>query len=104
MILNPEQVWAEFESNKINKSTAIELLISLIENHEFEEIRLGVIKILEKFNALDDSIYNIIENILIADENPLIRNEAAKFIGRNFLDNAINPLKWIINHEKDYYA
>jgi len=102
MILNPKRIYEEFANSKISKTRAYDLLITLIENSESEEIRVVSIKYLEKIGVFHDKLFNFLENILISDSNREIRNMAAKFLKNNFLEKSINPFKWVIKHETDY--
>ena len=103
MFSDPKKIYEEFENKSLNKNSAIELLISLIENLDDNEVRLDSIKILdEKIGALDASVFKLCENLLVSDSNPLIRNAACLYIKNHFLFKALNPMKWAIQHEKNY--
>ncbi len=99
---NSHKIYEDFRNNRINKSTAFDLLTSLIENSENENVRLEAIISLEKIGLKNNNLFNFLENLLISDSNSLIRNAAIKFLKHLFLEKAINPLKWAINHETDY--
>jgi hypothetical protein len=102
MILNPEKIWKEFENNKLDKFTAFELIIALIENSNNEDIRIKAIKYLMKIPSINGKIFDILENLLVSDESEKIRYLAVKYIGENFLHKGLSLLIWAINHEKDY--
>jgi len=102
MGLIPEEIYKELKNNRINKSTAYDLLTSLIENSEVEDVRVESIKSLEKIGLFNDKLFTFLENILISDSNRKIRKAVAEFIRDFFLQKAINPLKWAIKHETDY--
>ncbi|MFX1567677.1 MAG: HEAT repeat domain-containing protein, partial [Promethearchaeota archaeon] len=101
MVLTPEKVYEELSNNKLNKSRAYDLLISLVENSENEEIREDSIKYLEKVGVFNDKLYDFLENILISDSNTAVRIKAAKFLRKKFLEKSFKPFKWVIDHEKD---
>ncbi len=102
MNLTPDKIFELFTNNNINKFTAYEHLISFIENSENENLRIDAIIILDKIGIYNNKLFTILENILISDSNKNIRNIAAKFIDRRFLNKALTPLKWVINHESDF--
>ncbi|MFX0082160.1 MAG: hypothetical protein ACFE94_10450 [Candidatus Hodarchaeota archaeon] len=102
MILNPDKIWKEFENNRLDKLTASELLIALIENSNNEDIRIKAIEYLMKIRILKDKLFDILENLLVSDESEKVRYLAVKFIGENFLHKSISLLIWAINHEKNY--
>jgi len=100
MILTPEKICEEFENNNLDKHTAFDLLISLIENSENENDRVKSIESLEKIGIFNGKTFNILENALISDSNGNIRNAAAKVIEKKFSnEKALVPLKWAIKHE-----
>jgi hypothetical protein len=102
MDLTPKEIYRDLKNKNINQITAYNLLISLVENSENENIRLESILNLEKIGLISDNLYNFLENLLISDSNRRIRNAAAQFLENKFLEKAINPLKWAIKHETDY--
>ncbi len=103
MILTPEKICEEFENNNLDKHTAFDLLISLIENSENENERVKSIESIEKIGIFNGKTFTILENILISDSNGNIRNAAAKIIEKKFSnEKALVPLKWAIKHESNY--
>jgi len=103
MILTPEKICEEFENNNLDKHTAFDLLISLIENSENENDRVKSIESLEKIGIFNGKTFTILENILISDSNGNIRNAAVKVIEKKFSnEKALVPLKWAIKHESNY--
>jgi hypothetical protein len=102
MDLTPEQIYEELSNSHINNKTAFDLLISIVENNEDEEVRLDAIVNLEKIGINKHDLFNFLENLFISDSNSKIRNAAAKFLKHKFLQKIINPLKWAIQHETDY--
>ncbi len=102
MNLSPRKIYEQYERNEINNSIAFDHLISFVENSENEHIRQEAIEILDRIGIFSNKLFGILENILISDSNGKIRNVALKFLERRFLAESITPLKWVINHEKDY--
>ncbi len=103
MSLNPERICEEFENNNLDKHTAFDLLISLIENSENENVRVKSIESLEKIGIFNGLTFTILENLLISDSNGKIRKAAAKIIEKKFSnEKALIPLKWAIKHESNY--
>lgn len=101
-MLTPERIYEDFENKIINKHTAFDLLISLIENSDNEDIRLSSLKFLEKIGIINKHYFNIIENMLISDSNVKIRITSAELLQKMFFDNTLAPLKWALRHETDY--
>ncbi len=102
MSLNPKKIFEQFEGNEINKFVAFEQLVAFIENSEDDNIRFDAIQILDKICVFNDTLFTILENIIISEVNEKIRNAAIQFINNRFLNKALTPLKWAIKNETDY--
>ena len=102
MALTPLKIYKDLKNKNLDKKSAAELLIILIENSEKDEVRLESVKLLEKIALKDDAVFKILENLLISDSNGKVRNLAAKYIKKSFLKYAIAPIKWAIQYESDY--
>ncbi|MFX1380213.1 MAG: leucine-rich repeat domain-containing protein [Promethearchaeota archaeon] len=102
MSLTPDEIYEDLRKSKINKNTAYDLLTSLIEISENENIRLNAITNLEKIEIISDELFSFLENLLISDSNSKIRKAATKFLKHKFLKKAINPLKWAMQNETDF--
>ena len=100
MALNPKKIYNEFRKNVIDKESAIDSLIYLIENSDSIEIRISSIKTLLKIDSKDDKTFSILENLLISDSNEEIRILAANNLDVIFQEKALAPLQWALEHEK----
>ena len=99
MEISPEAIYQNYTNKDLNKSSAIEHLVSLIENSEIISIRLASIKILGDIKAKSNKVFNLLENLLISDSEPRVRQLAAKTIKNQFEKNAIKPLQFAYLHE-----
>ncbi|MFX1391555.1 MAG: hypothetical protein ACFE9Z_15935 [Promethearchaeota archaeon] len=88
--------------NEISKSFAFDQLISFVENSENEQIREEAIETLDQIGIFDNRLFKFLENILISDSDDKIRRAVLKFLERRFLNKALAPLKWALNHESNY--
>ncbi|MFW9866119.1 MAG: hypothetical protein ACFFEN_08490 [Candidatus Thorarchaeota archaeon] len=102
--LTPDKIIEEFQDNKIGKVSALQSLVSFIENSNDEEIRLKSLNLLNNFDIKDKYLFQILENLVISDENAIIRNIALKIIEKNFLEKSFEVLKWCVIHERDGYC
>ena len=102
MELTPKKIFEEFQNNTLSKSSALELLTSLIENCNDANIRLEGFRNLEKIGLINNRSFKLIENLLVSDSNWQIRSAAAQCITEKFQEKALNPLKWAINYEQVY--
>jgi hypothetical protein len=98
--LTPERIYTGVINKKINKSNAIDQLVSLIEGSDDQKVRSESISILNRLHFHDPRIFKVIENSLLSDESPLVRSTAASVIGNQFLKEGVNILTWAIQHEK----
>jgi len=106
MELAPNKILEKFRDNSLDKKSAIEQLLALIENSTSFKTRLRGIKILseiwkmnEKIPSLSNIIFNVFENLLISDSNEKIRNSAALFLNTNFNNIAYKPMKWALHND-----
>jgi len=98
--LNPEKIFNDYIIQRKTKTETIELLITLLEGTDNEDIIINVLDILDRLEVRTKQIFKILENLLISDENPLVRSAAAKIIVKYFLKEVLSPIEWTIQHEK----
>ncbi|MFX0043259.1 MAG: HEAT repeat domain-containing protein [Candidatus Hodarchaeota archaeon] len=98
--LSPIAINNALQTGEVSKEKALELLISLIERSEDAQIRSQSIEILEKLGVKDNRIFKVLENALVSDENAIVRTSAVKSIIRNFIENGLALLEWVIEHDK----
>jgi len=102
MDLSPEKIYEDFQRNDLDKSTAFELLISLIEHSDDDNIRVESIENLEKIGLDNSKLFKLFESLMISDSSEEIRSSAAKVICNNFLNKALSPVKWVLLHDSSY--
>ena len=82
--------------NKIDRSSAVNLLVTFIENSKNLKLVLNCIDKLDKIGVNEKEVYDILENFVISDTNKKIRTAAAISLKNNFIDHALIPLLWSI--------
>lgn len=102
MTLFPQKIYKDFRSQIIQKSRAIDLLILLIEKIDDDSTRKECIEILNKIGVKHNRVFKILENILISDSDENLRYAAAKVIKNKFLNKALTPFLWALQHESSY--
>jgi len=102
MTLFPQKIYEDFRSQIIQKSRAIDLLILLIEKIDDDSTRKECIEILNKIGVKHNRVFKILENILISDSDENLRYAAAKVIKNKFLNKALTPFLWALQHESSY--
>ncbi|MFX1315845.1 MAG: HEAT repeat domain-containing protein, partial [Promethearchaeota archaeon] len=97
---SPEQIYKEYIDKILDNTSAVDQLLYLIDNSDSYILRIECIEILNKIGTKDERVFNLLENLLISDSNEKVRNIAARVLKNNFLDRALEPMKWAIHHEK----
>ena len=102
IMLAPREIYSEFENKIIDKRSASEVLINLVENIKDEELREESINYIKKIGLKNQSIFEFLENLFISDDNENIRIAAFKAIKKNFEEKAIKPALYAIFKEKGF--
>jgi len=98
--LTLKQIFDNYLAGKIDKSSLLSYIISLIEKGSNEQLRLEALEYLKKSQLKSELIFKFLENLLISDENYLIKAYAAIYLIINFPDKAYPPLKWALRNLK----
>ncbi|MHA1468153.1 MAG: HEAT repeat domain-containing protein [Promethearchaeota archaeon] len=101
-MLTPREIYSEFQNKIINKKSASEVLINLVENSQDENLREESINYIKKIGLKNQSIFEFLENLFISDLNEHIRNAAFNAIKKNFKDKAIKPALYAISKEESF--
>lgn len=99
---NPKKIYEDLKNGDLDKDSATDLLIFLIENADSTETRLKSINTLQKIGSRNEKTFNILENLLISDTDEEIRNSAAKTLLELYQEKALSPLKWALEHERSF--
>ncbi|MFX1523404.1 MAG: HEAT repeat domain-containing protein, partial [Promethearchaeota archaeon] len=103
-IISPEVIYKGVLNGDLNKNFAIDKLILLIESSDNPSIRSQSIETINKLNLRETNIFKVLESSLLSDENPFVRNSAAKLICKDYLSSGLNSLIWTVQHEKSPLA
>ena len=104
MELTPEKIYRNYNNKTLDKISAVENLISIVENSDNINTRLESIKILRDIGAKTNEVFKFLENILISDSHEKIRQLAAETIKNLFIEKALEPMKWSLQHEVSPYC
>ena len=104
MVLSPKNIYKDFRNGDIDKYSAIEILISLIENIDNSDIRLDSIEILQKIDFKNEKIFSLLENLMLSDSNEKIRISAANTLKAIFNEKALSPLRWALENESSLHC
>ncbi|MFX0104455.1 MAG: leucine-rich repeat protein [Candidatus Hodarchaeota archaeon] len=99
MPLTPNAILEDLKNKDLDKPSAIELLLTLIDNAEKPETRIESIKILEEIGTTDQKTFKFLEHLLISDTNENVRNLTCKVLKSLYLDKALAPISWAFEHE-----
>ena len=94
-----EVILTRVRDGELNKSDAAEILISFMEGNDNPEICIECIDILEKISYKSEIVFKILENYLISDKSPSVRNATVKVLLNNFFKESINSILWTIEHD-----
>jgi len=100
MTLTPNSIYSDFIKNGIDKASAVDLLIDLIEHSEDIDVRLESIEILEAIDPKSESLFVFLENLFISDSHYRCRTLAGKTLKNLFKDKILTPMKHALQHEK----
>ncbi len=98
--LSPEVINKIFQIRELSKEKALELLTSLIESSNDARIRSQSIETLDKIGMIDNTIFRVLENSLVSDENAIVRASAVKGVILNFVDNGSALVEWVVEHDR----
>ena len=102
MALSPKDIYNEFKSKKLDKVSAADLLVYLIENSVDIENRLNCINTLVKINIQEKKIFTLLENLLISESDIQIKLSASRALKALFGKKALTPLEWALEHVKTF--
>jgi Leucine-rich repeat (LRR) protein len=99
MEITPKKIIDNYNNKTLNKDTATDQLIALIESSGNSKIRIKSIELLGEINS-NDEVFKLLENLLISDKNEDVRNTAAVVLKHKFIDKSLNPMRWTLHHEE----
>ena len=99
-LITPKSIYADFASNSIDKASAVDLLIDLIEHSEDIDVRLECIEILSIIDSNSQKLFNFLENIFISDSHYRCRTLAGKILSNLFKDKVLTPMEHALQHER----
>ena len=102
MELSPNTIYKEYINNKLSKDTAINLLTSILENYDIDQIREESIKVLGNKEFVNENLYDLFESLLTSDSSEIIRNAAAIYLCEHHINKSLAVFKWTIRHEKSF--
>ncbi|MEJ2250716.1 MAG: hypothetical protein P8Y70_02695 [Candidatus Lokiarchaeota archaeon] len=102
MYISPSEIYNAFKFGYFNNQRACDLLLRIIDKSKDQQKRIESLQFLEKFNFINEKIYQALENLIISDPNPYIRMYCIKILSTTFIEKVINPIKWLIKYENDF--
>ena len=64
-MLTPKDIYSDFENKIINKRSASEVLINIVENSKDEELREESIEYIMKIGLKNQNIFDFLENLFV---------------------------------------
>ena len=91
-------------TNQFEDISDITYLMSIIENHQDDNLRIKAISRLKNIKITNPSFFKFLENLAISDDNNIIRAEAFKIIITKFLKSGRSSIEWIINSDNTIFV
>ena len=98
-LISPLKIFQQFHGGEKGKKEALSQLKILIEKVDDLKLRVAAIKYYGKIGGSQGD-FDFLENIIISDSKPLVRNEALKVLFSHFSHDALDPLSWLLEHER----
>ncbi len=100
MPLTPNAIFQDLKNKDLDKNSAIELLLALVDNAENADTRIESLIILNKIHLDDDNTFRFLEHLLISDINEDVRNLTCQVLQNHYKEKALDPMIWAFEHEK----
>lgn len=100
MPLTPKAIYKDYKSNDLDKNFSVDLLLNIIDHTENIETRKESIKMLGKIQPNDIETYKFLEHLIISDTNEEVRAITYNVLRKNYLEKALTPISWVLEHEK----
>jgi len=98
--LLPIKIYKNILRNNITLDTATNMLISVLEKSDNIQQRRECVEIMGKLGLKTITLFKVLENILLSDENPSVRASTVKYIGELFPKRSLVPLNWVIHNDR----
>jgi hypothetical protein len=95
----PNKIYDDIIKNNIAKADALDRLINLIEFSNSNYIRAECINIFSKLAIKDNMIFELVKNVLLSDEDQIVRTAAVLYIAKFYKYDCIDLLKYVIQNE-----
>ena len=96
MPFTPAAILEDLSNGDLDKNSALELLMTIVDNSDQVQTRLECINIIPKLNLKSKNVYNFLENLLVSDHDDKIRIQSAKILIALYKEEAIRPIKWVL--------
>lgn len=100
MPLTPKAIYKDYKNNDLGKKFSVDLLLNIIDHAETIETRKESIKMLGKIQPNDVKTYKFLEHLIISDTNEEVRAITCNVLRNNYLEKALTPISWVLEHEK----
>jgi Leucine-rich repeat (LRR) protein len=102
--IGPDKIYENVKSKRISLVDASNRLNALIEHSNNIYTRARSLEIIDKLSIKNNITFKLLENLLISDNDSLIRASAFKTLIHNYSKKALIPVEWSIKHEKSYFT
>jgi Leucine-rich repeat (LRR) protein len=95
----PNKIYDDIIKNNIAKADALDRLINLIEFSNSNYIRAESINMFSKLAIKENIIFELVKNVLLSDEDQIVRAAAVLYIAKFYKDECADVLKYVIQNE-----
>ncbi|MBN1801886.1 MAG: hypothetical protein JW891_10295 [Candidatus Lokiarchaeota archaeon] len=101
MVYSPGTIYSDFSNNNITPASAVNLLVSLVEQGENDAIRLESLQFLKKIGNRGNISFKFLENTYVSENNHKLRECVLKIMKECFVQKSLPLIKWALEHENN---
>jgi hypothetical protein len=102
MHITPSKIFNGLKFGYYNNQTAKDLLVMIVEKSKDQKKRIESLNLLKSLEVIIDDIYGVLENLVISDPSPIIRNLCLEILNVKYNKKILDLIKWVIKHEKEF--
>ncbi len=99
MPLTPNAIFQDLKNKDLDKHSAVELLLALVDNAENTKTRIESLKTLNRIQFNDEKTFKFLEHLLISDLDEDIRKLTCMVLQNHYHEKALDPMIWALEHE-----
>jgi hypothetical protein len=102
MHITPSKIFNGLKFGYYNNQTAKDLLVIIVEKSKDQKKRIDSLNLLKSLKIFIGDIYEVLENLVISDPSPIIRNLCLEILYVKFNKKILDLIKWVIKYEREF--